>query len=335
MIIPNALKLGDTIGICTPSVPAYVQNPEMFEIACSNIQKHGFAVKLGHLTARRHSEGYRSGAPEERANEIMALFKDKNVAAIITTIGGSNSSSLIPYLDFEVIKKHPKIFCGYSDVSSLHLAINKFSNLATYYGPGLMPHWGDYPDGILESITSFLEATTNEARTLRPFPRWSNHFRSWNNLEWKKVSREWKSNEGWKILYPGECEGQVVISNLNTLISAAGTKYFPELKDKILFLEEMYAPLSRFERNLRQIQLMGGLDNLKGLIIGKPEVLDLEGAPFGLDHLIGEIVGKRDYPIITEFDCSHTVPMHTMRQGSKIRLCAKEGVTLTSIEIIN
>lgn len=322
LLIPPALASGDVIGICTPSTPAYTENPEIFEIGIANLSKHGFNVKLGKLTSAKKSQGYRSGTPQERAQELMELFCDPSVKAILCTIGGMNSNSLIPYLDFDLIKKNPKIFCGYSDITSLHLAIGYYSNLATYYGPGVIPHWGDYPDGIKASIASFMEATSNKKRVIKPFSKWSNHFRDWKNGDWKTVAREWQSNEGWKVLSPGECEAPIIAANLNTLVSAAGTAYFPDLTGKVLLLEEMYAPLSREERSLRQLQLMGVFDCIAGLIIGKPENLILEGAPFGLDDLILEIVGKRSYPIISGFDCSHTIPMHTIRQGACVEIKA-------------
>lgn len=318
LTIPPTIKKGETIGICTPSMPAYSISNEVFENGLKNIEKADFKVRLGSLTKNRASEGYRSAGPEERAKELMDLFIDPSVKAILATIGGMNSNSLIPYLDFEVIKRNPKIFCGYSDITSLHLSIMKYSNLATYYGPGLMPHWSEYPDAVNDSTQSFLEALEPKERILKPFSKWSNHSRDWQTDAWKTLPRQWNHNTGWKILNPGKVTAPVLLCNLNTLISAAGTDYFPDVQGKVLLIEEMDAPLSKEERSLRQLQLMGVFDKIDGLIMGKPENLKLEGAPFGLDELLMEIVGLRKYPIISGFDCSHTIPMHTIRQQSLI-----------------
>lgn len=318
LIIPQNIKPGETVGICTPSMPAYAISNETFENGLKNIEKAGFKVQLGEVTKNRSSQGYRSAGPKERATELMDLFIDPSVKAILTTVGGMNSNSLIPYLDFEVIKENPKIFCGYSDITSLHLSLMKFSHLATYYGPGLMPHWSEYPDAITSSIQSFLEALETKERVLKPFKNWSNHFRDWQTDAWKTIPREWKDNLGWRVLNPGKAMAQILICNLNTLMSAAGTDYFPDVEGKILLIEEMDAPLSKEERSLRQLQLMGVFDKISGLIMGKPENLKLEGAPFGLDELLLEVVGPRNYPIISGFDCSHTIPMHTIRQHSLI-----------------
>ncbi len=323
LLKPNKLNPGDTIGIFTPSSPAYKVNEELFLNGIKNLENLGFKVKLGTLTTKKSSQGYRSGTPKERAEEFMDLIRDDEVHALISTIGGSNSSSMIPYLDFDIIREKRKIICGYSDVTSLHLAIIKYSGLKTLYGPALMTWFGEYPDGIEGSVKSFLEAVTitdSKPRELTPFPKWSNHMRDWTNGDWKNKPREWKDNEGWKVLNKGSVKAEIVVANLNTLVSCAGTPYFPDLKGKILLIEEMSAPYSRVERNLRQLQLMGTFDIISGLIWGKPEVEDNQGAPFTLDDLLVEVVGSRTYPIISNFDCSHTVPMHSIGQRSLIEL---------------
>ncbi len=115
-------------------------------------------------------------------------------------------------------------------------------------------------------------------------------------------------------------------------MSSAGTDYFPDVQGKVLLIEEMDAPLSKEERSLRQLQLMGVFDKIEDLIMGKPENLKLEGAPFGLNELLMEIIGTRKYPIISEFDCSHTIPMHTIRQHSLISFEAN-GEYLNQIKI--
>lgn len=325
---PLKLNKGDTIGIFTPSSPAYTANPELFENGIKNINSLGYKVELGFLTKSRSSQGYRSGSPKDRAKEFMELIENPDVKALISTIGGMNSNSMIPFLDFDVIRKSRKIICGYSDVTSLHLSILKYSGLRTLYGPAIMTWFGEYPHGIEESIESFLNATTsneNTPRQLAPFARWSNHFRDWSNGDWKNVPRKWEENKGWKVLNAGEITANIIVANLNTLMSAAGTDYFPEIEGKILLIEEMAAPWSKEERSLRQLQLMGVFDKISGLVIGKPETPNNEGAPFGLDDLLIEIIGQRNYPIISEFDCSHTIPMHSIGEDTLVKLTASSG----------
>jgi muramoyltetrapeptide carboxypeptidase LdcA involved in peptidoglycan recycling len=321
LIKPLKLEIGDTIGIFTPSSPAYCANEELFLNGVKNIEKLGFKVKLGFLTEKRASQGYRSGTPQDRAKEFMNLIKDNEVKALISTIGGMNSNSMIPFLDFELIRKKRKVICGYSDVTSLHLSILKYSGLKTLYGPAIMTWFGEYPNGIEESIESFLSAAmdnSNEPREIEPFTQWSNHFRDWSNGDWKNIPRQWNKNKGWKVLNSGKVEGEIVIANLNTLMSSAGTEYFPDIEGKILLIEEMSAPWSKEERSLRQLQIMGVFDKITGLIMGKVEMPNDEGAPFDLNELLLEVIGKRPYPIVSEFDCSHTIPMHTIGERCSV-----------------
>ncbi|RYZ78544.1 MAG: LD-carboxypeptidase, partial [Proteobacteria bacterium] len=227
---PHALNIGDTIGIFTPSSPGYAWNEELFTNGLNNLEKLGFKIKLGALTERRASEGYRSGSPEERASEFMELVRDPNVHALMSTIGGTNSSSLIPFLDFEEIRKQRKIMCGYSDVTSLHAAILKFSGLRTIYGPGVMCWFGEWPDGVPESTEWFLTAAVEHREGLRKVllpPRWSNHKRNWANDDWKSIPREWQQNDGWHVLNAGVATAPILALNLNTIMSSAGTPYWP------------------------------------------------------------------------------------------------------------
>ncbi|KYG66152.1 hypothetical protein AZI86_03565 [Bdellovibrio bacteriovorus] len=326
LISPKRLKFGDTIGVFTPSSPAYNANPELFENGLRTLKNLGFNIKLGSLTNKRASQGYRSGSGEERAKEFMELIKDPDVDALVATIGGYNSSSMIPFLDYSAIKEERKPICGYSDVTSLHLAIMKFAGLRTYYGPAVMCWFGDWPSGIEESNKWFLDALMNHesgTRDINQPKRWSNHSRDWGNGDWKKLPREWQENRGWKVLQEGTATAPIIAANLNTLTSAAGTKYWPDLKGKILLIEEMDAPLMKEERSLRQLSLIGAFDELAGLIISKPEFFSTDGAAFTYDDLIIDIVGKRTYPIISNFDCGHTVPMITIPQGVRTHLKAE------------
>lgn len=336
MIKPFGLKPGDTIGIFTPSFPAYTSNSGLFENGVRNLENLGFQVKLGSLTLERKSQGYRSASPKERADEFMGLIEDQEVRALISTIGGTNSSSMIQFLDFTKIADSRKIICGFSDVTSLHLAIARYSQLVTFYGPSVMCWFGEWPDGIPESTESFLEAVMRHSSGERTFSapkRWSHHKRSWDNEEWKTTPRIWNRNDGWKTLSEGCAEAEIVPANLNTLMSSAGTDYFPDLTGKILLIEDMNAPLSLTERSLMQLKLMGSFEHISGLIIGKPEFYDQQGAPFSYEDLFQEIIGPRSYPIISGFDCAHTVPMLTVPRHVRCRLSVKgQDVGFTLLE---
>jgi muramoyltetrapeptide carboxypeptidase LdcA involved in peptidoglycan recycling len=325
LVFPRLLQPGDTIGVFTPSSPGYLYNSELFENGLRNLERMGFKIKLGSITAAKSAQGYRSASGKDRAAEFMNLILDDGVHALVSTIGGYNSSSMLSFLDFEAIRASKKVICGYSDVTSLHLAILKKSALQTFYAPAIMTWHGEWPLGVRESTEWFLDAVMagkKSCRRIEPPAKWSNHRRDWSNGDWKNKEREWKNNSGWRALSNGKANAPIVPANLNTMVCLAGTPYWPNLKGRILLLEEENAPFMREERSLQQLKLMGVFDEIAGLIVSKPEVHDPSEAPFSYFDLIQEIVGPRNYPIISNFDCGHTLPMITIPFEAQVEIIA-------------
>lgn len=334
LVRPPALRPGDVIGVFTPSSPAHMWFREKYLHGLGQLRAMGFQVREGPLTASGTHQGYRSGSPRERAAELMALVTDPGVHGIVATIGGLNSASMLPYLDFAAIRAHRKVICGYSDVTSLHLGILARAGLSTFYGPAVVPSFGEWPAVLPETADSFLDAVQRHRagpRTLSPPARWSSHFRDAATDAWKTEPRQWEANPGWRTLVPGRATAPLVAANLDTLTRLAGTPYLPPLQGTILLLEEMDAPLAREEANLRHLQLMGLFDGLAGLLVGKPERFDAQGAPFGYDALVTEVVGAQAYPIVTGFDCGHTHPMLTLAQGTRVTVDARGGTEVSVI----
>lgn len=328
IIKPKPIKIGSTAGIFTASSPAHIWFKEKYLHAIEQLNQNGFQVCEGNLTKQFKSQSYRTAPPKERAAEFMELIENEKVDFLIATIGGFNSSSLLPYLDYHKIAQARKIITGYSDITSLHMGILTQANLATFYGPAVIPTFGEWPIAFPESIASFKQlAFKNDSpvKTLQSFPNWSNHFRNALTEEWKSGTRNYFPNAGVKILNSGIVEAPIIVANLNTLSALAGTKYFPNLKSKILLIEEEQAPFTEEERSLTHLKLLGVFDDIVGLIIGKPEILDTKKAPFTYEDLILEIVGKRNYPIVSQFDCGHTHPSHTLAQMLKVKIEAENG----------
>ncbi len=325
-IYPKKLNYGGTFGIFTPSTPVYSWAVERYEHALKVITDLGFSVKEGSLTASRKSEGYRSGSPEERASELMGLICDPEVDICMSSIGGFNTASMIPFLDFERIKKERKIICGYSDLTSLHLAVRHYSNLVTFYGPAIVPTFGEYPVILPETFQSFVDMLINETvypYTLTQPKKWSNHRREWCNEEWKTGERKYSEADKWKILRSGIGRGESLVCNLDTLCSNAGVDYFPTTEQVVLFLEQETTSLAIEERQMNQLKLIGALDNLSGLVISKAEDLKDRGQVYRHEELIMDFLPSHtSYPVIYNFDCGHTHPMITMPIGVDVELSA-------------
>jgi muramoyltetrapeptide carboxypeptidase LdcA involved in peptidoglycan recycling len=339
VIKPKPLAAGATIGLFTPSWPAHVHLREKYLHSLEELEGIGFHYQEGFLTKNLKSHGYRSADPKSRAQEFMELITNPRVDCLMATIGGWNSSSMIPYLDFDEIKKQRKVICGYSDITALHMAIHKYSRLVTIMGPCLVPTFGEYPHILPYSLDSFLMVTSLqgfENRMLTQPPIYSTQFVDATKQGWRAIEshREYRKNEGWHILNEGKSTGKLIVANLETLLSLAGTPVFPDVREKILVLEEEEANIHIQERSFNQLLLMGVFDQIGGLVISKPFVFNND-AEFSFEHLIMEIVGKRKYPILTNFDCGHTFPSLALPIGieATLEVSHRSGVIFTLNEV--
>ena len=343
---PPALFPGATLGICTPSSPAHTRFREKYQHGLRVLERMGFSVVEGSLTRRAEPRGHRAGTPQERAAELNALFADPGIHGIVCTIGGAHSASLVPHLDFDCIRAHPKVFCGYSDITSLHLALMQHAGLSTFYGPAVMPSFGEWPDVLPETRDSFLDAvmrTEPGPRVLVPPARWSNHFRDAAGAAWRTEPRQFQDNPGWSVVHPGAAEGPALVVNLNTLRSNAGTSEFPsaqQLDGAVLFIEDMSTGPAHAERSFRQLAAMGVFEQVGAVVWGKVEFRSEPDAPHFLEEmrleaLLLEAIGREPpFPVVTDFDCCHTVPMLTLAQGVRVRVEAPAGgcATITVLE---
>jgi len=310
-----------TIGVFVPSAPAHLWFEEKYEFSKKRLLNLGFEIVEGRLIKEKKNQNYRTAPGKERAHELMELVKNPNVDILMPVIGGYNSASLIPYLDFKIIDNSNKILCGYSDITALHLAFLSKTNLPCIYGSSLIPTFGEFKsDNFGEN--SFLDSLLKESYELLPPKKWSDKFLDAFTDEWKTKERKYKNNSGWKILNSGNITGEVLIFNISTLVSLLASDFIPNLEDKILVLEEMDATIFIEERNLNSLKLAGVFDIIKGLIFSKPEIYNDNKSNIAYEELIKEVVGQRDYPIIYNFDCGHTSPSLSLPQRSTLSLKA-------------
>lgn len=324
LIKPPALKHGDTIGIFSPSWPGSFFLREKYQIGIEKLKSLGLNVVEGELIKRNLHEGYRLGTARERADEFNSLYRDPEVKGLISAIGGYCSGSILPYLDYDYIKANPKIVCGYSDITTLHCALNKMCHLATFYGPAVISSFGET---TLSSYTmdSWCRQvgllSVNYPLELQPPEEWTNEFVDATKQGWQQIEKKLFAHGGWEVVNEGQAYGSAFACNLNTLLSLAGTPYWPDLKNRILFLEQMNVSLSQEERQLNQLKLLGVFDEIKALVISRPENYNDEGSPLSYVQLLSEITaGKLNYPVIVNFDCGHTVPMLTIPQGAMFKV---------------
>src|SRR5512146_3218741 len=141
MIKPPRLKPGDTIGIVSPSWGGAGTFPHRVELGIRHLEESGYRVRLGEH-ALNHS-GYVSDTPENRAADLMAFFADPQVRAIVAAIGGDHACHLLPLLDFDLIRRNPKVLVGFSDITVLNVAIWQATGLVTFNGPALLTDFAE------------------------------------------------------------------------------------------------------------------------------------------------------------------------------------------------
>ncbi|EKF9373344.1 LD-carboxypeptidase, partial [Vibrio cholerae] len=235
MLYAKALSIGDKIGFFSPSSPATAFAPNRFQRAKAYLKAQGFELVEGSLTGK--SDYYRSGSIRERAEELNQLIRDPNVRCIMSTIGGSNSNSLLPYIDYEALRNDPKIIIGYSDVTALLLGIYAQTGLITFYGPALVASFGEHPPLVDETFHSFIDLLCSE----------TNQYQYTMPASWTDIKHDWETQHSAKPVYPNEWQfigkgkvtGRIIGGNLNTMAGIWGSRYMPEIEvGDILLIED-------------------------------------------------------------------------------------------------
>ncbi len=314
------LKKGDYIGIFSPSSPITYSCSKRFERAKRYLQDKGFKIVEGNLTGKY--DFYRAGSIKERAEELNNLIRDPEVKCIISTIGGMNSNSLLPYIDYEAFKKNPKIIIGYSDVTAILLAIYEQTGISTYYGPALVASFGELSPFVDSTYRYFKEITMDEIKIPYVFeiPQyWTDEYVNWETQDRGKEERENK----WITIYEGVARGRIIGGNLNTMQGIWGSKYMPEIKDgDILFIEDSLKDAATIERSFSFLKVNGVFDRVSGIILGKHELFDDLKTGKKPYEILLEVLGNKKLPFIADFDCCHTHPMMTLPIGCEIELDA-------------
>ena len=329
LIKPQILKKGDIIGIIAPSAGLAAIFPHRLDNAIKFFESQGYKIK--EFSCTRKNNGWESAPAEERAKDIMGAFLDKEVKAIICSIGGNTINKTLKYLDFKRIKENPKIFIGYSDISVLHYALHKKCGFSTFYGPCAMTQFGEYPLPLEYTLKYFSKAVVEgQIGVVKASEKWTDEILDWSQKKDLERARELKKNEGFEWLKEGIAEGKIIGGCLHSILHLIGTEYWPEHKDKILFIETPEGqdftkgePLAEVDAQLCDLKLSGIFDEIKGLIVGRPfGYTDEEKQKF--KEIILDNTKDYDFPILYGVDVGHTDPQITIPLGSKVKLNSKQ-----------
>src|SRR5690625_816691 len=230
------LKKGDTIGVFTPSYPATVTAKQRYVRAKLFLEAKGFVIKEGKLTGK--ADTYRSGTPKERADEFNSLLRDPDIKMVMSTVGGTNSNSMLPYIDYKAFTENPKIVVGYSDATAILLALYAKTGISTFYGPALIPSFGEFPPLVKDTYTYFENYFMNkkQAPYTLPIPSlWSDELVNWE----EKTTEKALFKNKWITGNPGHAEGRLIGGNVNAMYGFIGSSYFPTIKKgDILLIED-------------------------------------------------------------------------------------------------
>lgn len=299
MIKPKALKLGDTVGIVAPSSPVSENDVNLAKHQLENL---GFNVKLAPSCFAKY--GHLAGEPELRANDLNNMFSDKKIDGIICLRGGYGASRLLDKVDFQLIRKNPKVFVGYSDITVLHIAMNQISNLVTFHGPMAA---SDIASGLDKfSKKEFLRAIIDK----RPMDNICN-----------------PPGIGVERIVGGKATGAIIGGNLALITAAMGTPYEIDTKGKILFLEEIGETPEKVERMLAQLALAGKLEEANGIVLGDWNDCEAENPKKSLSlmNVFKDVISPYKKPTIYNLKAGHCTPKVTLPFGLSTYIDADKG----------
>lgn len=311
-IIPKKLKNGDEIRIIAPSRSMALLNEVTINNATKMLESFGFKVTFGKNVYNVINDDYCCASIEDRVQDIHDAFKDKNVKAILTVIGGFNVNQILDYLDYNLIKENPKILCGYSDITALVNAIYEKTGLETYIGP----HYSSFGmEKGLEYTIDYFKKMFMESDVIQI--KSSNE---WSDDLWFKnqKNRNFIKNIGMKVINRGVAKGNIIGGNLCTLNLLQGSEYMPNIDDIILFIEddEMAGEdfYMEFDRNLQSLLHCLNGKKINGIVIGRAQLRN----KMTIDRWKNILSTKKELeniPIIINADFGHTTPIFTIPIG--------------------
>lgn len=301
VIKPARLKKGDTIGLITPaSTPDELIR---IEESAKYFERLGYNIKIGKHVG--HFNGYLAGTDDERLEDFHSMFSDKSVKAIMCLRGGYGAFRLLDKIDYKLIKRNPKIFVGYSEITALQNAIFSKTGLITFAGP--MP-----AVDFVNNVSPYTEEWFWRVVT-------SN----------KKIGRiKYPENINLPYINKGIVNARVLGGNLAVFTALLGTEFFPDMKDKILLLEDIDEKPYKIDRMLNQLRLAKVFKGIKGIILGR-FVECYEQDPNKKTLSLGEVIEhyfkSLKLPTIYTFPHGHIKDFVTIPLGLKIGLNATKG----------
>lgn len=289
---PRRLNLGDTVGIVAP---AWSFDPDNFMKGVTKLRDLGFKVKYDRAIFSKYWS--MAGSDRQRAEQINSMFCDKQVKAIFCASAGYGSLRTIPYLKRRIIRRHPKIFIGYSDITILLSYLYTTARMVVFHGPVVA---GEINESMNTITLDYLLSAITQDISLGEF--------QFLNL---------------KSLRSGLASGVMIGGNMSMIVNAIGTPYEIQTEGKILFLEDIGEDLEVIDSYLMQLKMAGKLKRIRGIVFGRMiDCFDNSGQRYRIQDTINDILRDVKVPMIYGFPSGH-------RAHGEINITLPLGVSVT------
>lgn len=301
-MIPKKLTAGDTIGVIAPSDPVLHEDKERLIAGCDYLRDLDFKIKYSpNLFA--NTLGF-SASPQEKADDINAMFADPSVRGIICAQGGETSNTTLPYMDWEVIRHNPKVFLGISDITVLLNAIFHQTGLVTFHGNDILWGFGNNPT-------------------------------PYDDQEFRRVLIDGRigpipANRPRQTIRAGQAQGRLLGGNLGCILKLAGTPFWPDFHNTILFVEDYTITAKACHAAFHQLKQMGVFDGIKGMIVGYIYSMQCEETPKPhMEDVLLEVTKEFTFPILKVNDFGHNCPNTILPIGSEVLMDADQQILST------
>ncbi|MCP5061789.1 MAG: LD-carboxypeptidase [Ignavibacteriae bacterium] len=311
IIKPKRLIKGDVIGIISPA--SSPSDTTKIEQGVKYLEKLGYRVEVGEHVGREH--GYLAGSDDERLSDLHSMFANKNINAIFSVRGGYGSGRLLNEINYSLIKRNPKIFVGYSDITALQSAIIKKTGLVTFAGPMLATDFSGEVNEYTEE--NFWKILTSQ----------------------KKIGKLYNPNrEKFCSLNSSRGEGNIIGGNLAVFNSLMGTEYFPKFQNSILLLEDIGEVPYKIDRMFNQLKLAKAFNQTQGVILGRFVDCydeDKSDKTIKLNEVVENYFGNLKIPVLYNFSHGHIKENLTIPIGINCKLNTSRGfVEITESAVI-
>ncbi len=293
LIKPARLKRGDTVGLAAPA--GIVFNDDDYIRMRRVLAEFGLRSVFGSNVKNRH--GYLAGTDRERAENLNQMFVDPDINGIMAVRGGWGGARILPWLNFKAIARNPKVYCGFSDNTTLHHALAAYCGMVSFHGPNGASEWTDLTRQSFKSVVMDAEKSSYESASTV------------------------------ETITPGKVTGRLIGGNLTILTTTLGTSYQPDFKKAILFIEDIGERSYKIDRMLAHLHHAGALGQLAGLVFGK--CTDCSAGPpptFSIREVINQHIKPLNIPAIFNADIGHEDDNFTLPMGIEAELDADGGI---------